>query len=144
MKKYAILFLALLLAVVCSAPANAGNPWSTTAVLTGGVVTDNTHSAAVTLPKNVTRIGIVVPTLTSAAVNLEVSNDGTTYYNLYCQDNGTNSILWSTAASTGVYAVVVPCEMYLWKYLKVETGAAQAADRTFTIYGVGGVPVDIR
>jgi hypothetical protein len=34
--------------------------------------------------------------------------------------------------------------MYLWKYLKVETGAAQAADRTFIIYGVDTPPQAIR
>ena len=146
MRKYALLFLAvLLLAAALVVPAFAGNPWcDNTALITGGVVTDNTLSTAVALPKNVSKIGIFVPSITSAAISLKVSPDGVNYDDLFCMQNGTNTILWSTAAGTGGMFVEVPCNMFLWKYAKVLSGAAQAADHYFQICGVEDPPVAIR
>lgn len=141
MKKYLIPIL-FLCALLLSGPAIAGNPWTGSAVIT--IATDNTTSAAVSLPRNVSRIALQVPTLDSAAVSLKVSVDGTTYQDLYCFSNGTNTVKWATAASTGAYNVEVPCELYLWKYLKVVTGAGQTANRTITIYGIDHPPVAVR
>jgi len=145
MKKYALLFLSfLLLAAGAAIPAFAGNPWvdNTTAKIT--IATDNTLSAAIALPRDVGKIAIYVPTITSAAVSLVVSSDGVTYDDLFCEENGTNTIVWSTAAGTGGMIVEVPCNMYLYKYAKVKVGAGQAADRYFGIYGVEGTPVRTR
>jgi hypothetical protein len=146
MRKYALLFLAFLLLTAGAAiPALAGNPWcDNTALITGGVVADNTLSTVVALPKNVSKIGIFVPTITSAAISLKVSPDGVTYDDLFCMPNGTNTILWSTAAGTGGLFVEVPCNMFLWKYVKVLSGAGQAANRYFDICGVEDPPVAIR
>lgn len=146
MRKFALLFIAaLLLMAGVAAPAFAGNPWTdNTALITGGIVADNTLSTAVTLPKNVSRIGIFVPTITSAAISLKVSPDGVTYDDLFCFSNGTNTVLWATAAGTGGMYVEVPCNMFLWKYVKVLAGAAQAADRYFQIVGVEDPPVASR
>jgi hypothetical protein len=146
MKKYALLLLAILLLVSgLAVPSFAGNPWiDNTALITGGVVADNTLSTAVLLPKNVSTIGIFIPTITSAAISLKVSPDGVTYDDLFCEENGTNTILWSTAAGTGGLYVQVPCNMYLWKYVKVLSGAAQAANRYFQIVGVDAPPAALR
>lgn len=147
MRNYALLFLAFLLLLagpLIPAPAFAGNPWVDNVTSKITVATDNVLSAAVLLPKNVSRIAIYVPTITSAAISLVVSADGVTYKDLYCEENGTNTIIWSTAASTGDRIVEVPCNMYLYRYLKVKAGAGQAADRYFGIYGVGAAPPDPR
>lgn len=143
MKRFAFVSLLLLSLLALPVSAPAGNPWTGTAVIT--IATDNTTSAAVSLPKNVSRIGIQVPTIDTATLKLKVSVDGSTYQDLYCWESATGvSQLWTTASGTGGTNHVVPGEMYLWKYLKVVTSAGQTANRTFTIYGVDQPPVAVR
>lgn len=135
MKRYLVLLLAFLL-LAPAAYVQAGNPTLIgTATIT--VSTDNTTSAAVALPKNVSRLVVYVPTITSATVSLIVSaNNGTTYDDLFCFNNGTNTVLWSTAAGTGGMYVEVPCDMYPYTHVKVLAGAGQASNRSFVLYGV--------
>jgi len=127
--------LLVLIFLLASTASFAQPEWVGTALVTGGVVTDNTLSAAVLLPQGITSLAIVIPTITSATVSLKVSHDGTTYQNYLGTNNGTNQILWSTAAATGAVTALVPGNIGLWKYVKVLCGAAQAADRTFTLIG---------
>lgn len=139
MRKYALLFLAvLLLAAGVVIPAVAGNPSLIgTSTITGGVVTDNQTGSALAMPKNISKVVLYVPTLTSAAISLKVSsNSGTTYDDLFCFNNGTNTILWATAAGTGGMYVEVPCDVYPYTHMKVYAGAGQAADRAIIVYGV--------
>lgn len=144
MRKYALLFLAvLLLAAGAVVPAIAGNP---TLIGTATIdnPTDNQTSSAVALPKNISKVVLYVPTLTSSAISLKVSsNSGTTYDDLFCFNNGTNTILWSTAADTGGYYVEVPCDMYPYTHMKVYAGSAQAADRAIIVYGVPTMVYDV-
>lgn len=144
MRKYALLFLAaLLLAAGVVAPAFAGNP---TLIGTATIdnPTDNQTSSALALPKNISRIVLYVPTITSSTISLLVSsNNGTTYDDLFCFSNGTNTVLWSTAAGTGGMYVEVPCDMYPYTHLKVYAGSAQAADRAIVVYGVPNMVYDV-
>ena len=137
MKKYALLSLAvLLLAAGVFTPAFAGNPWTGTALITGGVVADNTTSAAVAIPKAVKYLSVYVPTITSSTVYLQVSGDGgTTYADYRSTPNGTNMILTGPAAGTGGYIFDVPGGIGAFTHLKVKCGTAQAADRTFKLFG---------
>lgn len=137
MKKYALLVLAaLLLAAGVLVPAFAGNP-SVIGTATITVATDNQTSNALALPKNISKVVLYVPTLTSATVSLLVSsNSGTTYDDLFCFNNGTNTVLWSTAAGTGGMYVEVPCDMYPYTHMKVYAGAGQASNRAIIVYGV--------
>lgn len=147
-KGFMIFALLLVAALLCAGPlipAPAEAATLDNAVITGGVGTDNTLSTAVALPRGgatvgrspVRRIAIQFPTLTSSVVKLQVSMDaGTTYKPLLCFNNGTNSVLASTAAATGNVIWEVPCDMSLYDHVKVECATAQAADRTFGIVGV--------
>jgi hypothetical protein len=144
MRKYFhSLVLALFLAVAFLGVALAGNPTLIgTAVVT--VATDNDTSAALALPKNISKVVLYVPTIDSATVSLQVSaNSGTTYDDLFCFNNGTNTVLWSTAAGTGGMYVEVPCDMYPYTHLKVQTGAGQTSDRSFVVYGVPQMVYDV-
>jgi len=135
MKKYALLFLAaLLLVAAVVVPAIAGNPLVRTALITGGVVADNTTSAAVSIPKGATQLAVYVPTITSSTVYLQVSGDGgTTYADYRSTPNGTNMILTGPAAGTGDLTFDVPGGIGAFTHLKVKCGTAQAADRTFQL-----------
>lgn len=127
--------VALILALFAFAlPSVAGNPWSASTVLT--FATDNVTSAAVALPKNISRIAIHVPTIESSTVFVLASADGgTTYLPWYAFGNGTNIIQCTTAASTGVYLWEVPGNFHNVTHLKVKLGTGQTANRTFKIYG---------
>lgn len=135
-RNFGILVVALLLAVCLAAPgARAGNPYVVSALITGGVVTDNTTSAAVAIPKGATKIAVYVPTITSSTVYLQVSGDGgTTYAEYRSTPNGTNMILTGPAAGTGGYTFDVPGGIGAFTHLKVKCGTAQAADRTFQLF----------
>jgi hypothetical protein len=135
MKKYLLLFLAALLAVALSVPASAGNPYVATALVTGGVVADNTTSAAVPIPKAAKNLSVLVPTITSSTVYLLVSGDGgTTYAEYRSTPNGTNMILTGPAAGTTTHTFDVPGGIGGFTHLKVRCGTAQAADRTFKLF----------
>jgi hypothetical protein len=137
MRKYALLIMAaLLLAAGTLLPAFAGNP-SLIGTSTIDNPTDNQTGSALALPKNISKVVLYIPTMTSSAVSLKVSSDsGTTYDDLFCFNNGTNTILWATAADTGGQYVEVPCDMYPYTHMKVYAGSAQGADRAIIVYGV--------
>lgn len=137
MRKFALLLVALLaLAVMVGGAAFAGEPdFVQTSLMTGGAVTDNTHSVGVRLPRGITSLTVIAPTITSATLALEVSADNSTYYTLLSYNNGTNIIAATTAAGTTAKVFEVPGNFGAWRYVRVVAGAAQAADRTFTFYG---------
>lgn len=137
MKKFfGLLFALVLLALagpLIPAPALAWHDGFETATIT--VATDNTTSAAVSIPRGAEYVDIYVPTLTSATVSLLVSADGgTTYDDLFCFSNGTNTVLWSSAAGTGGMYLQSPCRISAYNKVKVLTGAGQAANRSFKLY----------
>ena len=126
-------FLLALLFVLFASSAFAWPSSVGTALVTGGVVADNTTSAAVLIPVDAVELAIEMPTITSATVGLLVSVDNSTFQDLFCENNGTNTIIWTTAAGTAAKTAVVPCTIGIFKYLKVKCGAAQAEDRTFRL-----------
>lgn len=99
----------------------------TNAVIT--IASDDDLSAAVDVPPGSTTCLVEVPALTSAAVTLQVSFDGTTFLDLYSIENTQQG---RTTASTGSF--MQPFVFFGWvKQLKVKTGAGQAANRTFKV-----------
>jgi len=134
MKRYALLFLAvLLLAVGTGLPAFAGNPYVASAVLTQA--TDNTTSAAVAIPKGAKSLAVYVPTIDSSTVYLQVSGDGgTTYADYRSTPNGTNMILTGPASGTGALTFDVPGGIGAFTHIKVKCGTAQTTNRTFKLF----------
>lgn len=136
MRKFMTLFLVLAALVCFTGVASAGEPdMVQAALLTGGVVTDNTHSVGIRLPRGITSLTVACPTITSATIALEVSNDGVTYITHMAYNNGTNVIAAVSAAGTAAKVVEFPGNFGAWRYVRVLAGAEQAADRTFTFYG---------
>jgi hypothetical protein len=136
MKKLLTFVFAVLCLALMTVPAFAWHDGYATVVITGGVVADNTLSSAATIPRSVESVSIYVPTITSATVSLKVSHDGgTTYDDLFCLNNNTNTVLWSSAAGTGGMYLQAPidCGIGFYNKLKVLSGAAQAADRSFIV-----------
>jgi len=143
MRKFSLLFMAvLLLAALFSVPAQgAGGAWSATWTLTQA--TDNQASAAIALPGSAS-IGGPVTTLwvtlgsaiTSSTTTIRCSPDGgTTYFPFYGFNNGTNVVDGTTAAATTAVMFQVPGDVSACTHIKVYFGTAQAADETGTIYG---------
>lgn len=133
-------FIAILLTFPGAVLAAAG-AWQTTATIT--VATDNQVSAAVTLP-GATSIGgpiktlwIKVPTITSSTVYVQVAGvDNTSdFKDFYAFDNNTNVVLGQTAAGTGGITFQVPGDVSGFTRFRIKCGTAQAANRTFVIYG---------
>jgi hypothetical protein len=104
-------------------------------LMTGGVVTDNTHSVGIRLPRGITSLTVVCPTITSSTIAVEVSADNSTYFTHMAYNNGTNVIAAISAAGTAAKVVEFPGNFAAWRYVRVVAGTAQAADRTFTFYG---------
>lgn len=103
------------------------NTTTTTAVIT--IANSTTISAAVSLI-GVSILGIVTPAaLTGTAITFQVSADGSTYVPLYDSTNTQVSV--TVAASRGYY--LDPAIFAAWRYAKVVSGSAEAADRTFTL-----------
>jgi hypothetical protein len=136
MRKFMSVFLVFAALFCFTGIASAGEPdMVQTALMTGGVVTDNTHSVGIRLPRGLTSLAVTCPTITSATIGLEVSTDGTTYYTHMAYNNGTNVIAAVSAAGTTAKIVEFPGNFSIWRYVRVIAGAAQAADRTFTFTG---------
>ncbi len=138
MKRFFGLFFALVFLALADpltpAPALAWSDGYATATVT--VATDNQTSAAVSIPRGADWFSIYVPTITSSTVSVKVSHDGgTTYDDLFCLNNGTNSVLWSSAAGTGGMYLQPPpdCRISFYNKLKVYCGSGQAADRNFVV-----------
>lgn len=81
---------------------------------------------------NPAEIGLLVPTITSGTVTVQVSNDGSTARGLV---NQAGTAILVLAASTGAYAVssneMGACLGY--KYIRVVCGASQGAQRLFKV-----------
>ena len=116
-----------------STAAFAAPGWVSPITITVG--TSTTVSNAVEIPNSITDLAIEIPTITSATINLSVSVDNVTFQNYLGISNGTNQILWSTAAGTGAVTALVPGNIGLFRFVKVISGSAQAADRTFRLIG---------
>jgi hypothetical protein len=128
MKRLALAILFMLIATT----SVAAPEWVGTVTLTAA--TDNVLSAAVALPSNGKQLAIVIPTITTGTVSLKVSHDGTTYQDLYIGVGITAPLKWATASGSGAITVVVNgVDIGAFTYLKVATGAEQAANRTFTL-----------
>ena len=99
---------------------------SATAVVANG----DSLSGAVTIT-GAKRVGIHVPTLTSAALNIQAS----------CTLAGTYTGLWHSSdesefeigAGTGLFSIDVTDIVTGFDFIRIRLGAAQGAERTFTI-----------
>jgi len=131
MKK--VFFVVLALAVLAF-PAFGFESWQRSGVLTGGVVADNT-TLTFTLPSNVGHNSyLYVPTITSAAIALSCSVDGTNFGMMATNYSAPALIDFTYAATTGGKVLKLP-DISACRKLKVTSGAAQAADHTFVVFG---------
>ncbi len=85
-----------------------------------------TTSTAADLGQQADWIAVTIPTITSASLNLTVSNDNSTFTTL-----GSSLVV---VAGTGAF-------VDLWwvggfRYIKIVSSATQGADRTFTVQGI--------
>jgi hypothetical protein len=132
MKKLALLILLVLTLVPVQ--AGAWESWQRSATLTGGAVADNT-TVTFTLPSNVGHHSyLYVPTITSAAIALSCSVDGTNFGTMATNYSATALIDFTYAATTGGKVLLLP-DISPCRKLKITSGAAQAADRTFIVFG---------
>jgi hypothetical protein len=97
-------------------------------------VADNT-TVTFTLPSNVgSNSYLHVPTITSAAIALSCSVDGTTFGTMATNYSATALIDFTYAATTGGKVLKLP-DISACRKLKITSGAAQAADRVFVVFG---------
>jgi hypothetical protein len=93
------------------------------------ILSGQTVGVAVSLA-GVSILGIVTPAaLTGTTITFQVSADGTTYVPLY---DGTNTLVsFTVAVSRGYY--LDPIIFASWRFVKLVSGAAEAADRVITL-----------
>lgn len=131
MKKLALVVLAL---VVLAVPAFGFDTYRQSAVLTGGVVTDNT-TVTFTLRAGVPKtMYLYVPTIDSAAIALSCSVDGTAFGTMATNYSATALVDFTYAATTGGKVLKLP-DISPCRFLKITAGAAQATNRTLVIFG---------
>jgi hypothetical protein len=131
MKKIALVILAL---VFLAIPAFGFDTYRQSATLTGGIVTDNT-TVTFTLRAGVPKtMYLYVPTIDSAAIALSCSVDGTTFGTMATNYSATALIDFTYAATTGGKVLRLP-DISPCRLLKITAGAAQAANRTFIVFG---------
>jgi len=131
MKKALLVILALAVLVF---PAFAFESWQRSGTLTGGVVADNT-TLTFTLPSNVGHNSyLYVPTITSAAIALSCSVDGTNFGTMATNYSATALIDFTYAATTGGKVLKLP-DISACRKVKITAGVAQAANRTLVIFG---------
>lgn len=77
-------------------------------------------------------LGLLVPSLTSTTLKIQVSQDGTNFFDVY---DGTQTQVLTWAAGTGSKAIssVDMAHVMGFKYLQVVCGTAQGAAKTFTL-----------
>ncbi len=93
---------------------------------TATIAINGTTSSEVDLENNCDFMQIIIPTITSGTVSIQVSDvTGGTFVAL-----GNSQ---TTVAGTGAYATTFKLGGY--QYIKVVTGAAQGAARTFSVRG---------
>ena len=89
-------------------------------------------SGSLQIDPSVPLVGVLIPTLTSCNLTLEVSRDGTTWFGLY-QDDGSQ---WILSGTTGNFAMPIPAA-YPFDYIRARSSVNQGADRTFWFTGRG-------
>lgn len=99
------------------------------------VATSNTVSAACDLGREYSLLEIILPTITAAQISLQTCNvSGGTYQDLYMTNpnDGTSMQIISDSGTGGItwFAPIGG-----WRYIKIKSSAAQAADRVFTVRG---------
>jgi hypothetical protein len=131
MKRILFVVLALLILAV---PAFGWDTYRQSATLTGGEVADNT-TVTFTLRSNIPKTTyLYVPTIDSAAIALSCSVNGTTFGTMATNYSATALIDFTYAATTGGKVLRLP-DISPCRLLKITAGAAQAADRTFVVFG---------
>lgn len=100
------------------------------------IAVDDDLSAEVNLGRAYDTLLVVIPTITSSTVAVHVAEkSGGTYYPLYLTstaDGDDDPVVAS--ASTGGITWVVPLGGF--QFIKIATGSAQLANRTFRVCGV--------
>ena len=111
-------------------------PWKD-AVIT--YLTDDNLSAEVDLEIDATKLLVLVPAIDNATVGVDVAEkSGGTFYPVQAMKaETTGSILHASTASTGTIALVF--DIGGAQFIKISTGAAQTADRTFRVRGARGI-----
>jgi len=133
MKRFRWLML-ILVVMTFAVPCFADYTWTVSGTLTGGVVADNT-TLTLTIPPQVGLITyLIVPTITSAAIAISGSYDDTNFFTIASNYSATALIDFTYAATTGGKALLMP-NLSPFRKLKITSGAAQAADRVFTLVG---------
>ena len=97
------------------------------------------YSKLIDLGREYERLLILVPTITSAALSIyvqEVAAVATVPKQLnYYKPEAAAHVAWATTAGTG--AIAISCEsLGGYRYVRIYSGANQAADRTLRICGV--------
>lgn len=104
--------------------------WQASGTLTGGVVADNT-TVTITLPPTVGQDSYMyVPTITTGTVAISGSIDGTTFGTLYLESGSA----WALGSGSGGLFIELP-KINAYHKIKITTGAEQAADRVFILFG---------
>lgn len=125
MRKYLVMLM-VATALVVGSVAVAGPPTSQDMTVT--IATDNVTSSYVALPTGgQTKFAVIIPTITSSTVKVQVSNDASSWYDLGV----------STSAGTGGVVMSIPDNVAItpFTYVRVVCGTAQAADRVFKLVG---------
>jgi len=100
---------------------------------------DDDLSVEVDLGASFEKLLVLVPTITSSTVGVQVAEkSGGTYYPLYrLDDDATGDFLDASTAGTTSKALVF--NIGGAQFIKVSCGSAQAEDRTFRVRGIGVV-----
>jgi hypothetical protein len=131
------ILIVLLVGMLLLPAVSFGASWTATALMTGGAVTDNTTSTIFKIPTGSGGMTILLPTLTSSTVAIQVANSRTgTFVDFYYLAGAAAApAKWVTTGGTGDIVVDLPEGISNWEYAKLVCGTAQAANRTFTIKG---------
>jgi len=105
-----------------------------TAVIT--IATDDKVSAEVNLQHGYKKLLVLIPTLTSSAISVSISDrSGGTYYPVHKLKSDLSATgLQSLTAGTG--AVAMAFAINGAQYVKIVAAASQGADRTFIVWGM--------
>ena len=98
------------------------------------IATSDVLSAEVDLKRAYETLLIVIPTITSAQVSVQVAEKtGGTYQDVYVTEGDGSSAQLKSDLGTGAITWVTPIGGF--QYIKIKTSAAQAANRTFRVCG---------
>lgn len=103
---------------------------------TATVAKDGTESGEVDLGRDFEKVLVIIPTIDSATVTVEIVKDegGTAYDMNQLDADATGSFASATTAGTGGIACIFPCGA---QFIKILCGAAQTtAARTFYVRGL--------